>query len=62
MLRCRKVSVQRLLVRNSSVFNGPDFDDFLQGNVKEASWADYQGKLKREVGDKRLKLPPWLKG
>jgi len=61
MLRCQRLSTQRLFVRNSSVFNGPDFDDFLQGNVKEASWADYQGKLKREVGDKRLKLPPWLK-
>ena len=21
-----------------------------------------QGKLKRELGDKRLRLPPWLKG
>ncbi|XP_076245218.1 lipoyl synthase, mitochondrial [Calliopsis andreniformis] len=37
--------------------NGPELEDFIDGNVKE-----YDGKLKLEKGDKsRLRLPPWLK-
>ncbi|XP_053994151.1 lipoyl synthase, mitochondrial [Hylaeus anthracinus] len=37
--------------------NGPDFEDFINGNENE-----YNGKLKLEKGDKsRLRLPPWLK-
>lgn len=42
--------------------NGPDFSDFVQGNVSpQQNWKDYHGKLVREKGDKRLRLPPWLK-
>ena len=42
--------------------DGPDLRDFIVGEVKEKTWTEYQGKLKRDVGDKRLRLPPWLKG
>ena len=48
--------------RASSVFNGPGLEDFLKGEVEEKSYKEYAGKLKRERGDKRLPLPPWLKG
>lgn len=42
--------------------NGPDFSDFVQGNIaNEENWKNYPGKLVREKGDKRLRLPPWLK-
>lgn len=49
--------------------NGPEFSDFVQGTVskedtvlnKEGTWKEYPGKLVREKGDKRLRLPPWLK-
>ena len=42
--------------------NGPDFADFIKGNVdKDETWKSYSGKLVREKGDKRLRLPPWLK-
>lgn len=42
--------------------NGPDFSDFVQGKVSsDENWKDYAGKLVREKGDKRLRLPPWLK-
>lgn len=42
--------------------NGPDFSDFVQGKVSNnETWKDYPGKLVREKGDKRLRLPPWLK-
>jgi len=47
--------------RASSVFNGPGLEDFLKGDVEEKSYKEYAGKLKRERGDKRLPLPPWLK-
>ncbi|CAG0881753.1 unnamed protein product, partial [Cyprideis torosa] len=42
---------------------GPSLEDFLSGDVEEgATWKTYQGKLKREKGDRdRLRLPPWLK-
>jgi len=42
--------------------SGPGLEDFVTGQVDEVSFQDYQGKLKREAGDKRLRLPPWLKG
>ena len=43
---------------------GPEFEDFIAGvvprNIK--TFGDYQGKLKREIGEnERLRLPPWLK-
>ncbi|CBY38287.1 unnamed protein product [Oikopleura dioica] len=60
MLRNQVIRV-RSLVRTSSQFNGPGLEDFVTGQVDEVSFQDYQGKLKREAGDKRLRLPPWLK-
>merc|ERR1711973_932608 len=42
--------------------NGPEFSDFVQGTVPlNQTWKSYQGKLVRDKGDKRLRLPPWLK-
>jgi len=41
---------------------GPDLGDFIGGEVPPSSeWADYKGSLKLEKGEKRLRLPPWLK-
>jgi len=37
---------------------GPDFGDFVSGDVE--STESYSGKLKLEKGVKRLRLPPWL--
>jgi hypothetical protein len=48
--------------RTSSQFNGPGLEDFVSGDVQEKNYSEYSGKLKREIGDKRLRLPPWLKG
>jgi len=45
----------------SKVEDGPDFGDFIAGVVPREDNTDYEGKLKLEKGDKRLRLPPWLK-
>lgn len=44
--------------------NGPNFQDFVQNpeNSREELSKEFEGKLKKEKGDKdRLRLPPWLK-
>lgn len=44
--------------------DGPSFQDFVQnpGHSKEELSKEFDGKLKKEKGDKdRLRLPPWLK-
>merc|ERR1712193_237700 len=41
--------------------DGPDLADFIAGDVQEQTFAEYSGKLKLEKGDRRLRLPPWLK-
>lgn len=44
--------------------NGPNFQDFIQNpaHSKEELTNEFEGKLKKEKGDKdRLRLPPWLK-
>ena len=61
MLRT-SISPLRKASRASSLFNGPGLEDFLKGDVEEKTFREYSGKLKRERGDKRLPLPPWLKG
>lgn len=43
------------------ITDGPDLKDFIIGDVKEKTWTEYKGKLKRDIGEKRLRLPPWLK-
>ena len=42
---------------------GPDLGDFIAGVVpRNAKWADYEGDLRlKDSGEKRLRLPPWLK-
>jgi len=45
----------------SKVETGPELGDFIAGVVPRDLHADYQGKLKLDKGDKRLRLPPWLK-
>jgi len=39
--------------------DGPSLADFVSGAVN--SFTDYEGKLRLEKGDRRLRLPPWLK-
>ncbi|XP_013194642.2 lipoyl synthase, mitochondrial [Amyelois transitella] len=40
---------------------GPGFADFVSED-RPKDWNDYEGKLKREKGERdRLRLPPWLK-
>jgi len=41
--------------------DGPDLGDFIAGVVPREGEGGYSGKLKLEKGDKRLRLPPWLK-
>jgi len=57
----RRICRKPVFLRLSSNFNGPGLGDFIQGDVEEKTWSEYKGKLKRELGDKRLRLPPWLK-
>lgn len=49
--------------KKKKIAEGPSLGDFISGEVtKSMSWSDYQGKLKREAGEReRLRLPPWLK-
>uniref|UniRef100_A0A6P7FFQ5 Lipoyl synthase, mitochondrial n=1 Tax=Diabrotica virgifera virgifera TaxID=50390 RepID=A0A6P7FFQ5_DIAVI len=60
----QKSSLEALKER---IKNGPALQEFIESTdpvLKEdpATWAGYDGKLKREKGEeKRLKLPPWLK-
>lgn len=59
-------SVRKLIpihsARYTSTSDGPDLKDFILGDVEEKTWTEYKGKLKRDIGEKRLRLPPWLKG
>ena len=43
------------------VEDGPELGDFIAGVVPRDLHTDYGGKLKLEKGEKRLRLPPWLK-
>ena len=45
----------------SKVEEGPELGDFIAGVVPRDLHTDYEGKLKLEKGEKRLRLPPWLK-
>ena len=45
----------------TKVEDGPELGDFIAGVVPRDLHADYQGKLKLDKGEKRLRLPPWLK-
>lgn len=44
-----------------AVEDGPDLGDFIAGVVPRQGEGDYLGKLKLDKGEKRLRLPPWLK-
>lgn len=42
--------------------SGPSLGDFIDGSIEvEEERHGYTGKLVKEKGDKRLRLPPWLK-
>lgn len=41
--------------------DGPSFQDFLTTSSTNEAVSQYEGKLKLEKEDKRLRLPPWLK-
>ena len=45
----------------AKVEQGPDFGDFIAGVVPREMHEDYEGKLILDKGEKRLRLPPWLK-
>jgi len=46
----------------AQVADGPDLGDFIAGVVpRDQTYKEYEGKLKLGKGDKRLRLPPWLK-
>ncbi|XP_042880794.1 lipoyl synthase, mitochondrial-like [Penaeus japonicus] len=49
--------------KKNKIKDGPSLGDFISGEVtKDMTWSDYDGKLKREAGEReRLRLPPWLK-
>ncbi|XP_078684572.1 lipoyl synthase, mitochondrial [Branchiostoma floridae x Branchiostoma belcheri] len=48
--------------KKDKITQGPGLGDFISGDVEKTdTWDDYMGKLKLEKGDKRLRLPPWLK-
>jgi len=49
---------ERLRELQEKIDLGPNLGDFIVGVIPE---EEYQGKLKLEKGDKRLRLPPWLK-
>ncbi|XP_071848051.1 lipoyl synthase, mitochondrial-like [Apostichopus japonicus] len=41
---------------------GPSLADFIEGEIEvEEGSHGYRGKLVKEKGDKRIRLPPWLK-
>ncbi|KAK6751977.1 hypothetical protein RB195_003412 [Necator americanus] len=40
---------------------GPSFADFVSSSSIEEAVSKYEGKLKLDKGDRRLRLPPWLK-
>merc|ERR1711892_16950 len=61
MLRTVRRLVPLQARASSQIAEGPDLRDFILGDVKEKTWTEYEGKLVRDVGDKRLRLPPWLK-
>ncbi|EYC15333.1 hypothetical protein Y032_0037g3460 [Ancylostoma ceylanicum] len=41
--------------------DGPSFADFVSSSSIEEAVSKYEGKLKLEKGDRRLRLPSWLK-
>ncbi|XP_020286355.1 lipoyl synthase, mitochondrial [Pseudomyrmex gracilis] len=56
-LACARASTESDKGFSEKLADGPQFEDFLQNNVKE-----YNRKLKLEKGESgRLRLPPWLK-
>ncbi|CAI4231134.1 unnamed protein product [Auanema sp. JU1783] len=50
------VKKRRLVIKD-----GPSFQDFVSSSSVAEAVSKYEGKLKLEKGDKRLRLPPWLK-
>ena len=45
----------------AKVEQGPELGDFIAGVVPREMSGDYGGKLILDKGEKRLRLPPWLK-
>ncbi|XP_059059499.1 lipoyl synthase, mitochondrial [Achroia grisella] len=56
---CRHMS--KLDAIREKLREGPSLKDFISDD-RPKDWDDYEGKLKREKGEReRLRLPPWLK-
>uniref|UniRef100_A0A0M3IEY5 Lipoyl synthase, mitochondrial n=1 Tax=Ascaris lumbricoides TaxID=6252 RepID=A0A0M3IEY5_ASCLU len=47
--------------RKVAIPDGPSLQDFIASDSPEEAVAKYEGRMKLEVGGKRLRLPPWLK-
>ncbi|KAK6052078.1 hypothetical protein COOONC_10418, partial [Cooperia oncophora] len=45
----------------TKIKDGPSFADFVSSGSIDEAVAKYHGKLKLEKGDRRLRLPDWLK-
>lgn len=61
---CMKHSAAALEKIRERLEHGPNFQDFIQNpdHTREELSQEFDGKLKKEKGDKdRLRLPPWLK-
>lgn len=57
--RCKHTS--KLDAIREKLKEGPNLADFVAED-RPKNWDDYEGKLKREKGERdRLRLPPWLK-
>jgi len=57
-----KSESNRIKEVRAQVADGPDLGDFIAGVVpRDQTYKEYEGKLKLGKGDKRLRLPPWLK-
>lgn len=57
----RKQHTSKLDSIREKIRQGPSFADFISED-RPKDWKDYEGKLKREKGDRNyLRLPPWLK-
>ncbi|RCN38291.1 lipoyl synthase [Ancylostoma caninum] len=68
MLQRTRFAVQPLRAYSASpvdtkrrLKDGPSFADFVSSSSIEEAVSKYEGKLKLEKGDRRLRLPPWLK-
>ncbi|CAJ0587399.1 unnamed protein product, partial [Mesorhabditis spiculigera] len=59
--RCGQIATRFKSSTRPSIADGPSFADFVSSASKEEAVSKHQDKLKLSKGDKRLRLPEWLK-